>query len=144
MTCDAGVASKGKHDGRGLTSTTLPPQLTEQPSRVTEMIVEDPAGDIEQLADEWVTERVSHRQSFLLRGDDALVAEHGQLLRDDWLLEGQYLLQFLHRTSPSLEDLQHSDPRGMGQGSEKLRLEGLKLTGDHRFTGLPTALLRHQ
>jgi hypothetical protein len=37
------------------------------------MIVEDPARKIEQLADEWVTQRVSHRQAFLLRRDDTLI-----------------------------------------------------------------------
>jgi hypothetical protein len=44
------------------------------------MIVEDPTGQIEQLADEWVTQRISDGQSFLLRCHDALVAEHGELL----------------------------------------------------------------
>jgi hypothetical protein len=44
------------------------------------MIVEDPTGEIEQLADEWVAQGISDGQSFLLRRHDALVAEHGQLL----------------------------------------------------------------
>jgi hypothetical protein len=108
------------------------------------MIVEDPTGQIEQLPDEWVTERVSHGQSFLLGRNDPLVPEHGQLLRDDRLVERQRFLQFLHGTCASHEDLEHSDPCGMGQGAEELRFECLKLAGDHRVTGLPTSRLRPQ
>lgn len=103
------------------------------------MIVEDLSRDIEQLTDERVSQRVSHRQSFLLRRHDVLVAEHGQLLRDGRLIERQRFLQFLHRASPADEPLQQADPGRVGQRAKELGLERRELAGGRRarFPGSP-------
>ena len=58
------------------------------------MIVEDAPCDGEEFVDRGVAKRVSHRDPLLLRRDDALVAEHGELLRDDRLVQRQRFLQF--------------------------------------------------
>jgi hypothetical protein len=102
------------------------------------MIVEDAAGDVEQLANERVTQRVTDGQSFLLRRNDVLISKDRQLLRDDGLVEPQCLLQFLHGASTSHEDLQRSDSGGMRQRSEELGLERLELAGDYRCSALPS------
>jgi hypothetical protein len=104
------------------------------------MIVEDPPGEAEQLADERVIYRISHSESFFSPRDDVLIPEHGQLLRDDRLIEHQCLLQFLHRPSASHEDLQHADPDWVGQRAKEPRLEYLELTGGLRFGGSAPAV----
>ena len=97
----------------------LSAQLAEQSSRADEMIVEDPAGDVEQITDQRVAQRVSHRQSFLLRRHDVLVPQHGQLLRDDRLLQRQRVLELLHGAAAAHEDFQDPDPGGMSQVLER-------------------------
>ena len=66
-------------------STRLTLQFAEHPSGADRVVVEDPASDVEQLADERVPQRVSHGRSLLQRGHNALVPKDGQLLRDDRL-----------------------------------------------------------
>jgi hypothetical protein len=99
------------------------------------MVVEDPAGDVEQIADQRVAQRVSHRQSLLLRGHDGLVPQYRQLLRDDRLLERQLVLELLHGAATAHEDFQDPDPGGMSECSKELRLERLEFTGRHRLYG---------
>ena len=106
------------------------------------MIIENPPGQIEQLADQRVSNLISHRQSLFLCRHDSLIPEHGQLLRDDWLVQGQCLLEFLHGAPTAYEDLQHADPSRMGQGTKEPGLEQLQLAGGDRFTASLTEL-RH-
>ncbi len=70
------------------------------------------------------------------------MTEHGQLLGDDRLVQRELLLQLLHRAPTSHEDFEQSDPRGMSEGTEELRLEYLKLAGGGR-PATHLALLRH-
>jgi len=107
------------------------------------MIVEDPPRKIEQPTDERVAQGIAHGRAFLLGRYDALIPEHGQLLRDDRLVQRQCLLQFLDGAPASDEDLQHPDPGGMGEGTEELRLERLQLVGDRLTDCRPASLLRH-
>lgn len=121
--------------------TALTLQFSEEPARADQMIIEDAAGDVEQVGHEGVPERIPDRRTFLVPGDDALTAKHGELLRHDGLVERQSILQFLH-SPPSLdEELYHADPRGVGQRSEELGLEALQFAG-HREVAVP-AMLRH-
>jgi hypothetical protein len=108
-----------------LSSAGLTPQFLKQVLRAGKMIVKDPASDIEQLSDKRVPQRIPDRQSFFLRRNDILIPQHGQLLRDTRLVERQFLLQFLYRTTTSHKDLQNSNPGGMCQGSEELGLKSL-------------------
>jgi hypothetical protein len=125
-----------------LSSAALAAQFAEQPSRAGKMIVEDAAGDIEQLADERVAQGVADRQSFLLRRDDVLVAKNGQLLRNQRLVECECFLQFLHGPCSPDENLQHANSGGMRQGAKELRFEGLQLIRDDEFRARAIAQLR--
>ena len=57
-----------------------PPELGEQPSRVVEMIVEDLAGNVEEVADEGVAHRLSHGQNLALKIWSSLVGIGSQAL----------------------------------------------------------------
>jgi hypothetical protein len=64
------------------------------------------------------------------------------VLRHDWLIQRELLLQLLHGTAASQEDLEDPDPRGMRQRAEELRLEHLQLPRRDRIAvALP--FLRH-
>ena len=105
------------------------------------MMVEDVTGDVEQVADQRVAQRVADRRSFFLRRDDVLVAEHRELLRDDRLIEGQRVLQLLNGASAADEDFQDSDPNRMRQRPEELGFEDLQFA-DRRRCGGPAARRR--
>ncbi len=93
------------------------------------MVVEDATRDVQQVGDQRVPQGVSDRRPLFLRGDDAAVAQHGELLGDERLVERQGVLQLLHRASARREDLEDSDAGGMGEGAEEPRLEHLELSG---------------
>src|SRR5262249_11800336 len=119
-------ASSGAASGG---SSALAPQFAQQAARDHQVVVENPARDGEQVADERVAQRVPHREPLLARLDDVPVAQHGELLRDDRLSEGERLLQLLDGAAAAHEDLEDPDARGMGEGAEELRLERLQLSG---------------
>ena len=58
----------------------LPLQFAKHPARVYQVIVENAPGDVEQVPDHRVAERVSHGQSLLRRRQDSLAPQDRQLL----------------------------------------------------------------
>ena len=98
-------------------------QLAEEPSRADQMIGEDPAGHIQQIAHRRITQGVTHGRASLLRDENPVGPEHGQLLGDDRLLEGEGLLKLLHGPFASPQDLEDADAGGMGERPEELGLE---------------------
>ena len=81
---------------RRLRAPGLPSKFFEHAARIDEVIVENAARHDEELFDGRVTQGVAHRQPLLLGRHDALVAQHGQLLRHHRLLQVERLLEFLH------------------------------------------------
>ena len=104
-----------------------PSQFLQHAAGADEVVVEDPSCDLEQLADGGVAKGVSHRLPFLRRRHDVLVAEDGELLRHDRLVEFERLLQFLHGVITPDEDFENLDADRVRQGAEELGLEGPEL-----------------
>ena len=71
------------------------------------MVVEDPPGGDEEFGDRDVPERITHGQSLFLRRDEALIAQHRQLLRHRWLIQAEGLLEFLHGAVAANEVLEN-------------------------------------
>jgi hypothetical protein len=95
----AAASTISREAGRGSTSLDTPSsstafssQLAQQPPRIAQAVIEDTAGHIKKGTDKRVTQRISNRQSFFLRRHDALMTQHGQLLRNDRLLQRELLL----------------------------------------------------
>ena len=105
----------------------FPLQFAKEPSRADELIVENPASDFQQFADQRIAQCISDGQAFLLGGNDAVIPENGQLLGDGRLVQGQVLLELVHRPAPAHQDLENSDPRWVRQCLEESGLERLKL-----------------
>jgi hypothetical protein len=127
-----------------LRSAALPLQLAEQALCVDKVVVEDPAGDVEQVGHERVPHHVAHGRSFLARRDHVEIAKHGQLLRHHRLIERQRLLQFLDRPAATHEDFEHADPVRVRQGTEEAGLERLELTDVRRVTDAPASGCGHR
>src|SRR4029079_18178642 len=92
-------------------------QFAQQPASAHEVIIEDPPGESEQVADQRIAQRVANGQSGFFRAHDALPAEHGQLLRDDRLIEGQGGLQLLHGAAAAYQDLENPDAHRVREGA---------------------------
>lgn len=129
--------------GRRLSRAAFAPKLAEQSLRGVELVVEDGAGDVEQVAEERVAYGVSDRRSLPTLSDDALVAEDGELLRHDRLSDRQRVLQLLNGPPAAHEDLEEADSRGMRQRAEEARFEELELTSELLTRDRPAACLRH-
>ncbi len=110
-----------------LPAADLALQLAEQVPRADEMVVEDAPRDVEEVGDRRVAQRIPDGETFLLRGDDPLVPEDGQVLRDDWLSEREVVLEFLHRPAAVRQDLEDPDADGMRERAEEAGLESLEL-----------------
>ena len=123
---------------RTLPPAGLPLQFAEHPACIHQMIVENPAGHIEQFSDHGVSQRVAYEEAVFFRRDDVPIPEDDELLGDDRLLQSQRFLQFLNRASTADEDLKDLNPDRMGQRTKKLRFECLELTGWHEITGSPS------
>jgi hypothetical protein len=107
--------------------------------RSDELVVEDPAGHIQEVAHQRVAERVANGESFLLGGENGVVPQHGQLLGHERLGQVQGVLKFLDRAAPAHEDLENLDARGMSEGAEELGFEGSEGAGGH--VAVPVATL---
>ena len=108
-------------------------QLLEHGLRADEVVVEDPASDGEQIADGGVPDAVAHRGALLAGLHDVPGPEHRELLGHRGLVETEGLLELVHAPTTPDEDLEHSNPDGMSQCTEELRLERLKLAGHERL-----------
>jgi len=98
------------------------------------MIAEDPSGHLEQLADRGIPQCVANGQALLLGRDDALVAEHSQLLRHDWLHEAERVLQLLHCAIAAHQDFENLDADRVREGPEEPGFERLQRAGGHVST----------
>lgn len=79
-------------------------------ARPHQIVVEDLAGHVQQLADQGVSQRILHEQALFARADDALIAEDDELLGDDRLLKPQRLLELLNGAPSTDENLEDLDP----------------------------------
>src|SRR2546426_2792225 len=97
-----------------------------------ELVVDDPPGDVEQLAQRLVADRVADRRALPARADDVLGAEDRELLRHRRLVEVEDRLQLPHATLADAQELEDPDADRMREGLEELGLEGLQLRGRRR------------
>ena len=117
-----------------LMTTVFLAQLLQQVLRPDEMIVEDLSGHFQQLSDEGIAQRVAHSVSFLARADDIFRAQHGQLLGDERLRQGERVLQLLDAALAAPQRLEDADAHRMREGAEEFGLEGLQIMGGRRHT----------
>ena len=104
----------------------LAAKLAQQVLRAGELVVEDPAGDVEQVADQRVADGVTDADAGLGSDDDLAGAEDRELLRHHRLLEPELFLQLLHGAVALDQDLEDADPDRVGEGLEEAGLEGLE------------------
>src|SRR5262245_52437580 len=102
-------------------------QLPQQALRSGELIVEDPAGNVEQVSDEPVPHRVADADPFFAADDDVAGSKDAKLLGDDRLTDPDGVLQLLDAELPRHQQLENSDSDRMGEGLEEGRLEDLEL-----------------
>ena len=69
-------------------------QLPEEVLSADEVVVEDPPRRAQELRNQRITHGVSDVDAFLATRHDVVGSQHGQLLRHDWLLDTQRVLQF--------------------------------------------------
>lgn len=67
-------------------------QLAQQSLGSYEMVVENPPGDAEQFADQWVTDDVSNARAFLAARHDVLRPQDCELLGDNGLIDVENFL----------------------------------------------------
>lgn len=96
----AALSPRMTHFRRLATSLSL--QLAEHSSGGHQMIVENLAGHVEELGDQWVSQPIRNEQTLLLDRNDILISQNHQLLGDNGLLEAQRFLQFLNRFDSDL------------------------------------------
>src|SRR5690242_1337079 len=102
-------------------------QLLEHGLRADEMVVEDAAGDVEQVPDGSVADGVAHAGALLAGLDDVLGPQHRELLGHGGLVETEGLLELVHGPAAPDEDLEDPDADRVGESLEELRLEDLEL-----------------
>ena len=107
-------------------------QLAQQPLCSNQVVVENPSGDGEQLADEGIAHEISDARAFLAARDDVLRSQNGELLGDDRLIDFENLLQFLHASLALQQHFEDLDPDRMGERPEEFGFETLQLAG-HRI-----------
>ena len=71
-------------------------QLSEHGLRADEVVVEDTAGDVEQIPDGGVPHAVAHGRALLAGLHDVLGPQHRELLGHGGLVETEGLLQLVH------------------------------------------------
>jgi hypothetical protein len=113
---------------RELSAALLSLQLSQQPLRSNQMVVENAPGYGEKLADEGVAHEVAHTRAFLAPSHDVLRSQHRQLLRDDRLVDLQELLQLLNAALALEQPLEDFDSDWVRERPKELRLEALELT----------------
>jgi hypothetical protein len=117
---------------RPLPAALLSLQLAQQPLGSHQVIVEDPAGDAEQLADERIAHDVSHARAFLAASNDVLRSQDGELLRNHRLIDVEDPLQLVDAALALEQHLEDLDADRVGQRAEEFGLETLQLAG-HRI-----------
>ena len=104
-------------------------QLPQEILSADEVVVEDPPRRAQELRDQRITDGVPDVDAFFATGDDVRGPQHGQLLRHDWLLDTQRILQFLNAPLAVHEQLEDLDPNRMRERLEERGFECLKFPG---------------
>ena len=115
----------------------LAPEFLQQILCAHQVIVEDLAGDIEEVADERIAYGVSHAHACFPADHNVVSPQDAQLLREARLTNAQRQLQFLDALVTSHKPFKNSDAHRVRQGFEKHRLEPLQFSNDispHRKT----------
>jgi hypothetical protein len=103
------------------------PQLTQQGLGADQMVTEDAAGDIQEIAQQRVTQGIPDGRPLFAGRDDILGAQDGQMLGEGGLANLEFALEFLHALFAAAERLENPDPQRVRQGPEEFGLESLKL-----------------
>src|SRR3990167_2615673 len=111
----------------------LAPEGAQHRLGVDQLAVEDPPGDVEQLADQWVAHGVAHGRALLARADDVLAAQHGELGGHGRLVEVEGGLELLYAPLAPAQGLEDADADRVREGLEELRLERLQLVRRRRL-----------
>ena len=114
-----------------VTPPCLSLQFAEHSLRVHEMVVENAAGDGQQLTNGRISKGVPHGDTLFVRPDDSQLPQNRKLLRDDGLIQVQRVLQLLDGAVAPREDFENADPSGVSQRPEELCLERLERAGCH-------------
>ena len=93
------------------------------------MVVEDPACDVEEVADQRIAQGVAHRRAFLSRADDVRAPQDGELRGHRGLVEVERGLELVHVPPARAQELEDAHAERVGEGLEEVRLEGLQLGG---------------
>src|SRR3989338_6111999 len=111
----------------------LAPEGAQHRLGVDQLAVEDPPGDVEQLADQGVAHGVAHGRALLARADDVLAAQHGELGGHGRLVEVEGGLELLYAPLAPAQGLEDADADRVREGLEELRLERLPLLRRRRL-----------
>ena len=101
-------------------------QLPQQILSADQVIIENAAGDREQVDDERIAQGVTDADAFFPAADDVCRAQDGELLRHDRLVDAKHLLQFLHAFFALAQHLENADPHRVREGSKEGRFERLQ------------------
>jgi hypothetical protein len=104
-------------------------QFPEQHLRAHQLITKNPPCYFEQVTHEGIAHRIANREACFLRRHDAMVPEHGELLRDDRLLECQGALKLLHRAPAAHKQFKDANAGGVCERPKILCLERLEFAG---------------
>jgi hypothetical protein len=117
-----------------LSARSFPLELPQEVLRADEMVVENAARDVKQVAQERVAKGVIDVRAKLSGGHDVLGPENGKLLRDQRLFKAQFLLELADGPFASDQHLENPDADWVSQGTKELGLERLETIrhGSHR------------
>jgi hypothetical protein len=106
-------------------------ELAEHRLAPGELVVEDPPGHVEEVADQRIAHGISDGRALLAGRHDVLGAQDGELLRHGGLVEVEEGLELLDAPLAGAEELEDPDAERVREGLEELSLEGLQ-TGRRR------------
>ena len=103
-------------------------ELPQQTLCAHQVVVEDLAGNPEEVGDARIADGVSHAEARFRAHHDVVRPEDRQLLRHDGLTDTECRLQFLDALVASCEPFKNPDAYRMGKCLEERRLEHLQFS----------------
>ena len=100
-------------------------------------VIEDAAGNGEQIADRGVAHGVADGGALLAGAHHALGPQHGELLGNRRLVEAERVLHLVDAALTAAEDLEDPDAGRVRERLEEVGLEGLRLAAPR--LGAPSA-----
>src|SRR5260370_42619836 len=104
---------------RTLTAPRLAAQLPEHGLRADKVVVEDPAGDVEQLPDCGVADGIAHNRALLAGVHDVLGPQYRELLGNRGLVDTEDFLELVHAALALDENLQDPGPDRASQSLQQ-------------------------